>query len=99
MKYIRRYNTHQNWVSYCSKHIDFLTELNIDNWVFRNEGNFRDFVTYGKIDDKFEIEYNFSILSDETYFVLFNFITNYFDADMEFFDKFNSNIKNRKSTK
>jgi len=85
-------NKRETWESYCSKHSDFIDELNLNEWVFDSENNFREFVTHGSIHNTKDTTYSFQKLSHLQYENLFDFITNYFDMDMQYFTNFNRTV-------
>ncbi|WP_124980497.1 hypothetical protein [Nonlabens xiamenensis] len=85
-------NKKKIWENYCSKHADFISELNVNEWVFHTENNFREFATYGFISSTKDTTFSFQNLNSQQYEKLFDFINNYFDMDMLYFTHFNDNI-------
>jgi GTPase Era involved in 16S rRNA processing len=86
----RNSNKRKNWIEYCQSNSNVIDDLDIGDWVFKTETNFKEFVTFGySTKEKKEI-FSFSKLSDKNYDKLFDFITSYFDMDMQNFTKFNT---------
>ena len=83
----RHRSNHSAWLTYCEKNQDLIEALGFHSIVFENEKNFREFVTYGKVKES-EPAYSFSALNDDLYGRLFEFIANYFDMDMSYFERF-----------
>lgn len=90
MSYRKVHNTHSNWLKYCSKNERLIERLELPEWVFQSEANFREFVTSGKLgvtevdDEKFD----FNLLESSRFWILFDFINEYFEMDISLFDEF-----------
>lgn len=93
MSYRKTNNKHQIWIDYLEKNSELIEKLNLADWIWRNEANFREFLTYGKIEKSFNLKFDFNSLDENLYFELFDFMNYYFEMDGILFDKFNSRIK------
>lgn len=88
MGYRKNYNSFTNWQEYCNKNQALIELLNLPNWVFLNERNFREFATIGKLGNENLDYFDFERLEDKIFWKVFYFITNYFDEDGQLFTKF-----------
>ena len=77
------------------KNQHLISELTINNWIFKKEANFRDFAIEGKSSNDNKPSFNFELMSNEQFFRLHTFITNYFDYDAIYFTKFEKELIKR----
>lgn len=85
-------NKRDVWKEYCSTHSELLGELKLNKWVVHSEENFREFATYGYVDSYRQEVYSFSALSEEGYYRLYSFMSNYFDMNMIDFSSFKERL-------
>ena len=79
MSFRKTANNHLIWKSYCEENQTIINELNLPNWIFLKESNFREFVTTGQMDEINQDKFDFSTLKDKLFWKLFNFINSYFE--------------------
>lgn len=95
MSYRKKGDNHSNWKSYCNKNQKMIEKLNLPEWTFFKESNFREFVTIGQIDENHEKNFDFSTIENELFWELFYFIQNYFEMNAILFEKFEKARLNR----
>lgn len=88
MTYRRSNNRHKAWQNYCQQHAALIDKLELPNWVFASEPNFRRFATMGQLGAVSSSVYCFGQLEDSLFWDLFHFIQTYFDMDATLFDAF-----------
>ncbi len=88
MTYRRFYNRYEAWQHHCQQHAALIEKLQLPNWVFASQPNFRRFATTGQIDAVSSSVYCFDQLEDSLFWDLFHFIQTYFDMDAILFDAF-----------
>lgn len=84
-------NKKDRWDIHCKDYSQLITKLNINNWVFLNEDNFRQFAEFGYITAEKNI-FSYNEMDDSTYDELHDFINQYFDFDAQYFVHFQKAI-------
>ncbi|MEM7375475.1 MAG: hypothetical protein AAF587_43170 [Bacteroidota bacterium] len=88
MSFRKKTTSHSRWETYCEAHQALLEALQVPDWVFIKESNFRAFATTGQIHDPYQDNFDFDSLAEDLFWDLFTFITDYFDHDSLLFTKF-----------
>ena len=88
MSFVKTSNKHEQWINYCHQNIDLIQSMELTEWVFKKENNFREFVTFGKMNEEEGSYFKFENLNEDLFWGLFDFIQNYFDMDATLFDEF-----------
>ena len=88
MKYSRSINNYDLWQNYCKSNGVLIEELNLPEWVFTSENNFRQFATFGRLSQTEDQKISFDQFDDVIFFKLFEFMQNYFEIDASLFDDF-----------
>ncbi|MEM6261553.1 MAG: hypothetical protein AAGI38_03520 [Bacteroidota bacterium] len=86
MGFRKEHHQHGLWLQHCDQHKELIHALPLSGVIFDCERQFREFASYGAINGR---SIALKRLSDELWEKLFEFVTSYFEMDMELFDEFN----------
>ena len=86
MTYRRTYNRHEAWQQHCRQYAVLIEKLQLPDWVFASEQNFRQFATTGELDAASASVFCFDQLDDALFWDLFDFIQTYFDMGATLFN-------------
>ena len=88
MSYRKRKNSKEIWDEYCSENLSTLVEIGLDPSIYRTEIGFREWATKGFLESANITQIPPSELSDEKFWLLYRFITNFFDYDAVVFENY-----------
>ncbi|MEM7110917.1 MAG: cytochrome P450 [Chloroflexota bacterium] len=96
MSYHKKYNTKEIWDEYCAEKAAMLVDIGLEPSIYRTESIFREWATKGYSEEVDIPHAPPSELGDEKFWLLFDFINNFFDGDMMLFDNFENSRLARK---
>ena len=96
MNYKNRKNKQVIWGDYCIENADLLAKIGLESSILASEHSFREYATKGKIIGSNNTSISPSDLGDEKFWLLHEFITNFFDMDASLFEEFENSRVNRK---
>jgi hypothetical protein len=97
MSFRRSLNKHDIWLKYCAEHADTLDSIGLESAVFQTENAFREYATHGTVDGESKGLTSIANLSDDRFWLLFEFADDYFGMDTIGFDVFEASRTSRKA--
>jgi len=98
MSYRKLTNKNNQWILYCKEHKEALEKIGLDFVIFENESNFREYATTGCVKGKAISSDVQSALEDSKFWLLHDFITEYFEMDVSLFDSYEESRIARKES-